>query len=192
MGLVSGCASLDEVRQIASALERQGKGELVYRDAFLLGYELMLRYSDLARLRYSDVQGDVLSIKQQKTGKRVHVKITTGARAIIEQRRQMHPDHEYLIQLDSKRSKGKAVSRSKLYEEIRYAGQKYGLTLGTHSARKTKPTIAHAAGTDLALLSKALGHSSPASTLHYLGVTQRQVEQLSEALSIALFKEQSC
>ena len=42
---------------------------MLYRDAWLLGFELMLRVSDLRELRYDDVQGDHVVITQQKTGR---------------------------------------------------------------------------------------------------------------------------
>ena len=43
----------------------------------------MLRVSDLRELRYDDVQGDHVSITQQKTGKVIRVRLTDTAKRII-------------------------------------------------------------------------------------------------------------
>ncbi|WP_244157339.1 tyrosine-type recombinase/integrase [Serratia oryzae] len=132
----------------------------------MLGFELMLRVSDLRELRYDDVSGDHVVIAQQKTQKVIRVRLTDTAKRIIAARKEANPNHVYILQLDSKRSTGKPVSRSKLHEEISYAGQKLGLNLSTHSMRKSKPTIGYEDGADIAVISKALGHKSLASTLH--------------------------
>ncbi len=90
----------------------------------------------------------------------------------------------YVLQLDSKRSTGKPVSRSKLHEEISYAGHKLGLNLSTHSMRKSKPTIGYEDGADIAVISKELGHKSLASTLHYIGATQAKVDNFADKYSL--------
>ena len=92
----------------------------------------------------------------------------------------------YILQLDSKRSTGKPVSRSKLHEEISYAGQKLGLNLSTHCMRKSKPTIGYEDGADIAVISKALGHKSLASTLYYIGATQAKVDNFADKYSLRI------
>ncbi|EGJ4966466.1 tyrosine-type recombinase/integrase [Escherichia coli] len=184
MNFVEGCKSVQEVKAVAVELLKQGKGLTLYRDAWLLGYELMLRVSDLRSIRYADIKGDHLVLSQQKTGESVRVRLTDTAKRIIAARREANLDHVYLLQLDSHRSKGKPVSRSKLHEEISYAGEKLGLNLSTHSMRKSKPTIGYDNGEDIAVISKALGHKSLSSTLHYIGATQRKVDDFSDKYSI--------
>ena len=184
MNFVEGCKSVQEVKAVAVELLKQGKGLTLYRDAWLLGYELMLRVSDLRSIRYDDIKGDHLVLSQQKTGESVRVRLTDTAKRIIAARREANPDHVYLLQLDSHRSKGKPVSRSKLHEEIRYAGEKLRLNLSPHSMRKSKPTIGYDNGEDIAVISKALGHKSLQSTLHYIGATQRKVDDFSDKYSI--------
>lgn len=184
MNFVDGCKSIDEVKAVAAELAKQGKGNMLYRDAWLLGFELMLRVSDLRELRYDDVQGDHVVITQQKTGKVVRVRLTDTAKRIIAARAEANPQHVYVLQLDSKRSAGKPVSRSKLHEEISHAGHKLGLNLSTHSMRKSKPTIGYEDGADIAVISKALGHKSLASTLHYIGATQQKIDHFTERYSL--------
>ncbi|EOX6134505.1 hypothetical protein ACPTAS_000243 [Escherichia coli] len=53
MNFVEGCKSVQEVKAVAVELLKQGKGLTLYRDAWLLGYELMLRVSDLRSIRYT-------------------------------------------------------------------------------------------------------------------------------------------
>ncbi|MEY7684147.1 tyrosine-type recombinase/integrase [Enterobacter cloacae] len=62
--------------------------------------------------------------------------------------------------------------------------EKLGLNLSTHSMRKSKPTIGYDNGEDIAVISKALGHKSLSSTLHYIGATQRKVDDFSDKYSI--------
>ncbi|MCU7061230.1 tyrosine-type recombinase/integrase [Serratia ureilytica] len=184
MNFVDGCKSIEQVKTVADELAKQGKGNPIFRDAWLLGFELMLRVSDLRELRYDAVTGDHVSITQHKTGKVVRVRLTDTAKRIIVARREANPDHVYVLQLDSHRSKGKPVSRSKLHEEISYAGHKLGLNLSTHSMRKSKPTIGYEDGADIAVISKALGHKSLASTLHYIGATQAKVDNFADKYSL--------
>ncbi|MCW6011562.1 tyrosine-type recombinase/integrase [Serratia marcescens] len=187
MNFVDGCKSIEQVKAVAAELAKQGKGNMLYRDAWLLGFELMLRVSDLRELRYDDVQGDHVSITQQKTGKSVRVRLTDSSKRIIAARAEANPSHVYVLQLDSKRSTGKPISRSKLHEEISHAGHKLGLNLSTHSMRKSKPTIGYEDGADIAVISKALGHKSLASTLHYIGATQAKVDNFADKYSLGEF-----
>ncbi|CAI0894819.1 tyrosine-type recombinase/integrase [Serratia quinivorans] len=184
MKFVDGCKNIEEVKAVANELAKQGKGNMLYRDAWLLGFELMLRVSDLRDLRYEDVKGDHVSIIQQKTGKVVRVRLTDSAKRLIAARKEANPNHVYILQLDSKRSTGKPVSRSKLHEEISHAGNKLGLNLSTHSMRKSKPTIGYEDGADIAVISRALGHKSLTSTLHYIGVTQAKVDNFTDKYSL--------
>ncbi len=184
MNFVDGCKSIDEVKAVAAELAKQGKGNMLCRDAWLLGFELMLRVSDLRELRYDDVQGEHVVITQQKTHKVIRVRLTETAKRIIAARAESNPSHVNVLQLDSKRSTGKPVSRSKLHEEISYAVHKLGLNLSTHSMRKSKPTIGYEDEADIAVISKALGHKSLASTLHYIGATQAKVDNFADKYSL--------
>ncbi|MGC6686749.1 integrase, partial [Escherichia coli] len=92
MNFVEGCKSVQEVKAVAVELLKQGKGLTLYRDAWLLGYELMLRVSDLRSIRYDDIKGDHLVLSQQKTGESVRVRLTDTAKRIIAARREANPD----------------------------------------------------------------------------------------------------
>lgn len=50
--------------------------------------------------------------------------------------------------------------------------------------RKSKPTIGYEDGADIAVISKALGHKSLASTLHYIGATQAKVGNFADKYSL--------
>ena len=49
----------------------------------------------------------------------------------------------------------------------------------SHSVRRSKPAHLYAAGEDIALISKLLGHKSLASTIEYLGITQAKAEAVA-------------
>ena len=50
--------------------------------------------------------------------------------------------------------------------------------------RKSKPTIGYEDGADIAAISKALGHKSLSSTLHYIGVTQAKTDDFADKYSL--------
>ena len=68
MNFVDGCKSIEQVKAVAAGL-KQGKGNPIFRDAWLLGFELMLRVSDLRELRYDDVQGIMYRLPNTRRGK---------------------------------------------------------------------------------------------------------------------------
>lgn len=50
-------------------------------------------------------------IKEGKTGKLRSIALNSSAKAIIARRRAAHPAQTFLLEVDSNRAKGKAVSR---------------------------------------------------------------------------------
>jgi integrase len=63
-------------------------------------------------------------------------------------------------------------------------GDEMGIQLGTHSMRKTRGWIMHSSGVSIEMICKVLNHSSPAITMHYLGLTQAEVDSTYDAFVI--------
>ena len=53
-----------------------------------------------------------------------------------------------------------------------------GITLSAHSLRKTFGYISYKNGTDLSILMWVFNHSSVATTLRYIGITQDEIDNV--------------
>lgn len=167
-------AKIDRVEHL---LAERGQ---VYADVWRVGLNLALRISDLLALKYTDVEGDHLTLVERKTGKRRTIKINAAARAVIDRRRAENPHHVWVFQSDSNRSRrlNKPVSREVVARVFKQVGEgkSVGVRLGTHSMRKTRGWIMHTSGVPLEKIAKTLNHSSPAVTMRYIGLEQADID----------------
>ena len=156
---------------------------------FVLGINSGLRISDLLTLKVEDVISDTkpllmadrIIVKEKKTGKIKDFPVNLSAKTALK---------EYLIQarLDpdsplfpSREAHGKKpVSRSQAYNILRQATKKAGLKLqvGTHTMRKTFSYHKYKKGVEIETLSKLLNHSSPSTTMRYIGIEQEKLDQI--------------
>ena len=74
---VEAVKSRDTIKLISYLLERHFGQQMA--DVWNIGLNLALRISDLLAIRFSDIQGDRLSIIEQKTGKRADWRSEQGA-----------------------------------------------------------------------------------------------------------------
>jgi len=152
---------------------------------FVLGLNSGLRISDLLRLTITDVLDDKgkvrerISLREKKTGKSKDFPLGNNAKKAVA---------EYLatrITAGSGESlfasrKGGGLQRAQAYKIINDAARAVGILekIGTHSLRKTFAYHAYQDGKDIVLIQKLLNHSSPATTLRYIGVTQDQMDDV--------------
>ena len=172
----------DQIQRIEYALADE-YGPL-YADIWKIGVNLALRISDLLSLRYDQLNGDELAVIEGKTKKRRILHINAAARSVINRRRAEHPDHVYLFQGESNRARAlsKPISRSMVARAFKAVGERRSikLKLSTHSMRKTRGWALHEAGKPIEIICMTLNHSSPAVTMHYLGITQAEVHALAD------------
>lgn len=163
---------------VVTALLMKRHGPL-YADIWKIGLNLSLRISDLLSLRFDQLDTDKreLHLVEQKTGKPKSVRLNTPACEIIERRRQEHPDHEWLFQVDCNRAKGKPITRQSVSRGLQDVGHTLGLKLNTHSMRKSRGKAMFDAGVPVEKISKVLNHSDTGVTLRYLGITHEAVMQ---------------
>ncbi|WP_371377713.1 tyrosine-type recombinase/integrase [Thalassotalea aquiviva] len=149
-------------------------------DIWNIGLNLALRISDLLSIKFSDIQGDRLILKEGKTGKVANIQLNNKALSVISKIKEKHPSHIYLFQ--SYRSQGtenqapKPLSRRAVSEAFAKVGEELGLSLGTHSMRKTRGYHLYKNTKDIARVMKMLRHSSEAVTLRYIGMTQAEID----------------
>ncbi|STU60511.1 site-specific tyrosine recombinase XerD [Klebsiella pneumoniae subsp. ozaenae] len=128
-------------------------------------------------------RGDFSGSKRGKTGKQRELVLNTEAIKVLKRRRKQNPEDVFVFQSKSNRVKGqepKPVSRVFLAQAIREASHgvvEPGISVATHSARKTRSRALLKAGTPIEVISRMLNHSSPAVTMTYLDITQDEVNQ---------------
>ncbi|MGL5470642.1 MAG: tyrosine-type recombinase/integrase, partial [Shewanella sp.] len=132
----------DTVKLISYLLERQFSQQLA--DVWNIGLNLALRISDLLSIKFSDIQGDRLIIKESKTGKIANIKLNPKTLALIEAIHQRHPEHIYLFQshrssqAKDRQAPAKPLTRRAVAKAFAFVGEDIKLALGTHSMRKTR------------------------------------------------------
>jgi site-specific recombinase XerC len=175
-----------EVWQIRTRLELAGRG----RDLalFNLAIDSKLRGCDLVRLRVRDVaHGATIlprtTVIQRKTGRPVQFEITDKARrstlAILAKRHAAPEGHLF-------RGRWHQSSHISTRQYSRLVTQwvtDIGLDpsmYGTHSLRRSKPTLIYRQTKNLRAVQIMLGHEKLESTVRYLGVEVEDALEISE------------
>lgn len=175
----------EEARAIEVVLRRRNE---TFADAWALNLNMALRISDLLALTFDDVAGNVVTIKEKKTGKTKVFPINNRAREIILHRRAEYPEDKFLFQSKSNRVKNlepRSITREAASRAFSEAGEMVtDKNISSHSARKCRGRALWEAGTPIETISKMLNHSSPATTMTYLDITQDEVNQTYLKLNI--------
>ncbi|MGG5837877.1 hypothetical protein [Huaxiibacter chinensis] len=101
----------DQIAEVGRLL-RQHNSSPIYGDLWVSLNQTAARVGDALRLRYADfnhIEGSVLNLNEQKTGKTRSIMLTAKALELVAQRRADNPGHEYLFEVDSNRAR---VNRS--------------------------------------------------------------------------------
>jgi integrase len=168
-------ASKNEVDMIHAVLTKKF-GQL-YADIWKIGVNLSLRISDLLSLKYADlhINDRSLTLIEQKTGKSKSIRLNSAALAVIERRRRDHQSDTYLFQVKCNRARDKPISRVSVSRVFKEVGDMLGLTINTHSMRKSRGMAMYADGVPIEKIAKVLNHSNTTSTLRYLGITKAEI-----------------
>ena len=149
-------------------------------DVWNVGINLTLRISDLLSIKFSDIQGERLILRESKTGKVANIQLNAKAQILINDIKLRHPDHIYLFQSyrskQTKYGKPHPLSRRAVCEAFRQVGQELNVYLGTHSMRKTRGYMLYQKTKDIGRVMKMLRHTSESATLRYIGITQDEVD----------------
>ncbi|RYU78797.1 site-specific integrase [Hymenobacter persicinus] len=180
--------SRDELRNL-EALPTATDRQRLAKDIFLFSfYGGGINFVDLAQLRWRDLTGaavdtgyaDRLHYVRQKTGGKFSLRLLAPAAAIVAAYRPFTfatPDSYVFPVLDSAKHVSPAQVSNRLHKvlgqvnnELKTLGQLAGIAtpLTTYVARHTFATTLKQAGTQIALISQAMGHKSEAVTAVYL------------------------
>ena len=134
------------------------------------------RKGEIVKLRWSEVDGDMLRLAETKTGPRT-VWLSEAARTILD--RQPRTGSPYVF--SSPRDPAKPCTRD--VELWRRARKEAGIEdVRLHDLRHTVASQAVACGTALSTVAKMLGHADPTMTLRYAHVGDREVEAAAERI----------
>lgn len=155
---------------------------------FCIGIYSGLRVSDLCRLRVAEVKGSHVSLTEKKNKNFKRFIIHPSIRDLLDQYILGKRDSEFLfpsrqIKMIS-RMPNQPIDRTTAYRFLRQAGVEFGVKeIGCHSLRKTWAYRLYMQDQrNLALLMEAFGHTDPAVTLEYIGITQDMMDRAISAL----------
>jgi integrase len=195
MNFVEPIRDRKKIAQIKNLL----RGERRFRDLllFVVGINTALRISDLLEVQVGHFLDDHQHIKprfwikEQKRGKRQEVVINTSIRDGLEEYFSAYPelivDQNNFIFFNTKANGFmRPIRRGQAWKIISSISQQVGLrgNFGTHSLRKTWGYHARMQGVDLALIMHKLNHESIAYTKRYLGITDDELQAVSQRLNL--------
>ena len=174
MEYVQPIRDLNKIEEVKSILKESGTRDLLL---FCLGINTALRVSDLLKFKVSDVRGKShIELKEQKTGKLKRFPLRGKLLELVEEYIKNKADEDYLF--PSRNGRNKPLTRVMAYKVINNACRKAGIKdrIGMHTLRKTFSYHHYQTFHDVAILQYLLNHSSPSTTLRYIGITQDNAE----------------
>ena len=164
------------------------------RDAawFSVGINTGLRISDVLALRLGDVRRtktqwhDRITVVEHKTGKRKNFPLNASVKQILGTYLATRPDADLRDPLFPSRSGGGPLQRGQAWAILHRAAQLAGISdpIGTHTLRKTFGYWAWRSGVDLAIIQDLLNHSSPGTTLTYIGIRREDRDAVYLGLNL--------
>jgi len=171
---------MKDIQSISKLLSDHPRNHLL----FVMGTNNGLRTGDLLKLKVADVKGmkigDTLVIKEGKTGKRnilvMNKSIHKSMQIYLDALKPMD-DHPLFASRKGRRSiTVQCVNNmvKKWVSEINLKGN-----YGAHSLRKTWGYVQRTTyGVGFEILCKRFNHSSPAITMRYLGIEDKEVQNI--------------
>ena len=197
--------SMDDILKISRYLIANER----YRDnmLFIVGINFGLRVSDLRMLRFSNLINDNLTFKEsfavfeqktRNTRKRKKNRYITINTAVIEavtlylQHTENVSLSDYMFRSLSNRggNLNEPLSNKSIDRILKgfAADLDLNIKMSTHTLRKTfcyhQMLMSHNDSRKLLLLQKMLGHSSPAQTLAYIGITSEEIDEAYKKLNL--------
>lgn len=197
--------NLSDITRVSQYLVQNGR----YRDnmLFIVGINFGLRVSDLHVLRFSNLINDnlvfkdkfaVFEKKTRNTRKRKKNRYITINNAVVEAvtlylehtKGVSLDDYMFTTQFDSPWRKSEPLTTRRINQILKgiETDLNLGIRMSSHTLRKTfcyhQMLMSHNDDRKLLLLQKMLGHSSPAQTLDYIGITSEEIEDAYNKLNL--------
>ncbi len=150
-------------------------------------------FVDMANLKKSDMRGNTITYRRQKTGQPIELNVLPVMRRIIDWFAPRTAGSHYVFPVISNRDKdfnlqyesGLRLQNKRLKQLARRCG--ISKKFSTHAARHSWATVAKNAGLPLAVISEGLGHSNQKTTEIYLASLERSIlDQAARVVSDAI------
>lgn len=173
MNTVEPIRDIQKINEIKHLLSEKSKRD---EFLFLFGVHTGLRISDILKLKVSDVRDKThVTIREKKTSKAKRFKLSNELIDLITDFTNNMYDDEYLFR--SREGENKPITRFMAYKVLNNASKAVGLTqIGTHTLRKTFGYHFYQKTKNIALLQIIFNHSSPKTTLRYIGIDQDHID----------------
>ena len=168
-----------DIQRIKKTLRSSNRDLLL----FTMGINNGLRIGDLLKIKVGDVKdlkvGDCLMIREQKTGKDNVLMVNKGVHSVLQDylsERQLSDD-DYLFQ--SRKGGNSPLTVSTVNRMVK--GWTFSIkgNHGSHSLRKTFGYIQRTKfGVSFEVLCRRFNHSSPITTMRYLGIQSKEVNDI--------------
>lgn len=197
--------SMDDINRISRFLIENGR----YRDnmLFIVGINFGLRVSDLRVLRFSNLINDNCTFKDsfavfekktrntRKKRKNRYITINRAVREAVTLYLEHTPgvclsDYMFRSQSHNGSNKNEPIDMRSVNRILYGIAEDLDLNvkISSHTLRKTfcyhQMLMSHNDSRKLLLLQKMLGHSSPAQTLDYIGITNEEIEEAYRTLNL--------
>ena len=169
--------NIEQLRKVVDADLKDAPSLGMARDLFILSYYLRgIPFIDLAFLRKTDIQDNVLCYHRSKTGRPLRITLETWMWEIIERYRCDDTDSPYLLCIIRKpgsipEERRQYESALRLYNKHLYrlsVKLELGVRLTSYVARHTWATLAYNEDIPVAKISAGLSHASEEITHTYL------------------------
>jgi integrase len=166
MQVVQPIREQEKIEQIQEVLREQSIRDWLL---FTIGINSGLHLSDLLYLKVKDVvDRNVVSVREEKTGKVKTFQLSAQLRGYIKEYVQYMDEDSYLF--PSQRT-GNPIKRIRVYRILNQAAKQVGLTdIGTHTLRKTYGYHYYLKTKNVSVLRDLFNQSAPSVTLKYIGV----------------------
>lgn len=170
MSTVEPIRNLNDLRKLEQILSRNQRDLLL----FAIGTNCGLRVSDILSLDVDDVkEKNFIQLTEKKTGKFKKFPINSKLKPMFEEFTKGRQGSEPLFLTIF----GNRMDRFGAYYVLKTACKTLNLQekIGTHTMRKTFGYHHYQKFKDVVILQKIFNHSSPQTTLRYIGIEQDQI-----------------
>lgn len=189
--------------EIPILLDWLNKHPRVSNYGIILALQTGVRTGELAALKYSDIEGDMLHVQRQEVkyksdekGKLVHeivdncktdagdryIYLTDSALMTIQKIRFMNPFNEYMMV-----ENGKRINTNVFNGRLKLACEKVGIPVRTmHKLRKTYGTTLIDNGVDESLIMEQMGHKDISTTRKYYYYANKDSESKRKQIENAI------
>lgn len=173
MAPVEPIRDLRDIRKIENVLKAQSLRDLLL---FKFGINSGLRISDILNLNVSDVRDRAsVELYEQKTGKYKKFPLNPKIKTLVNRYTVGMDDDDPLFTTCFKNR----MTRNTAYEIMNNACEdaQLKINIGTHTLRKTFGYHYYKKYKDVAMLQRIFNHSSPSTTLIYIGIVQSEIDK---------------